>query len=149
MLDSCSGRLFAHGHAGRFTAESDCAFLTTVLAATTQPLVLVQDGARSHTAKDTQAFFAAHAARLTVYQLPAYAPDDTPIEHLWRAIKRTHTHNRSCPSFATLTEAVEAALAYFQAHPAQVTQLVGTFLDHMAAHAAPPATPSETLPLAA
>jgi transposase len=132
LVDYFSGRLFAHGHGGRFTAESYCAFLATVLAATAQPLVLVQDGARYHTAKDTQDFFAAHAARLTVHQLPAYSPDDNPIEHLWRNIKRKNTHNRYFPSFATLTAAVEAALAYFQAHPAEVQQLMGTYLDQMA-----------------
>jgi len=126
LIDSFTGRLFASGHDGRFTAETYCAFLATVLAATDQPLVLVQDGARYHTARDTQAFFAAHSARLTVCQLPSYSPDYNPIEHLWRNIKRKNTHNRYFPTFATLTEAVETALAYFQAHPAEVQQLIGT-----------------------
>lgn len=133
LIDYFTGRLFAHGHDGRFTAESYCAFLATVLAATSQPLVLVQDGARYHTAKEAQDFFAAHAARLTVYQLPSYSPDYNPIEHLWRNIKRKNTHNRYFPTFATLTEAVEAALAHFRGHPAEVTQLLGTYLDQMAA----------------
>jgi len=133
LIDYFSGRLFAHGHDGRFTAERHCAFLATVLAATDQPLVLVQDGARYHTAQDTQAFFAAHAARLTVCQRPSYSPDYNPIEHRWRNLKRKHTHNRSFPTFATLTEAVVAALASFQAHPAEVQQLIGTSLEQMAA----------------
>jgi transposase len=133
LIDYFSGRLFAHGHAGRFTAESYCAFLTTVLAATSQPLVLVQDGARYHTAQATRDFFAAHAARLTVYQLPSYSPDYNPIEHLWRNIKRKNTHNRYFPTFATLTEAVETALAHFRGHPAEVQQLMGTYLDQMTA----------------
>jgi len=133
LIDYFSGRLFAHGHDGRFTAASYCAFLGTVLAATTQPLVLVQDGARYHTAQATQDFFAAHRARLTVYQLPAYSPDYNPIEHLWRNIKRRNTHNRYFPTFATLTDAVETALAHFRAHPAEVKQLLGTYLDQMAA----------------
>jgi len=133
LHDYFSGRLFAHGHTGRFTAASYCAFLATVLAATDQPLILIQDGARYHTAKDTHAFFAAHADRLTVYQLPAYSPDYNPIEHLWRNIKRRNTHNRYFPTFATLTEAVETALTHFQDHPAEVKQLMGTYLDQMAA----------------
>jgi transposase len=132
LLDYFSGRLFWHGHEGRFTAESYCAFLATVLAATAQPLVLIQDGARYHTAQATQAFFAAHADRLTVYQLPAYSPDYNPIEHVWRNIKRRNTHNRYFPTFADLTTAVEAARTHFQAHPAEVKQLMGTYLDQMA-----------------
>jgi transposase len=133
LIDYLTGRLFAQGHTERFTAATYCAFLATVLAATDRPLVLVQDGARYHTAQDTQDFFAAHAARLTVYQLPAYSPDYNPIEHLWRNIKRRNTHNRYFPTFATLSEAVDMALAHFQAHPAEVRQLMGTYLDQMAA----------------
>ncbi len=48
---------------------------------TTQPLILIQDGARYHTAAKTQAFFATHAERLMVMQLPSYSPDYNPIEH--------------------------------------------------------------------
>jgi transposase len=133
LLDYFSGRLFWHGHTGRFTAESYCAFLAMVLAATDQPLVLIQDGAPYHTAKATRTFCAAHADRLTVYQLPSYSPDDNPIEHLWRTIKRRNTHNRYFPTFADLTTAVETALAHCQAHPREVKQLMGTYLDQLAA----------------
>ena len=133
LIDYFSGRLFACGQTGRFTAASYCAFLAAVLQATDRPIILVQDGARYHTAKATRAFFAAHAERLTVYQLPAYSPDYNPIEHLWRNIKRRNTHNRYFPSFADLTSAVETALAYFRDHPAEVKALMGTYLDQMAA----------------
>jgi hypothetical protein len=132
-IDYFTGRLFAHGHDGRFTAASYCAFLATALAATDRPLVLVQDGARYHTARATQAFVAAHADRLSVHQLPPYSPDYNPIERLWRTIKRANTHNRYFPTFATLTEAVETALAHFRDHPAEIQQLLGTYLDQMAA----------------
>ncbi len=103
-----------------------------MLGQTTQPLILIQDGARYHTAAKTQAFCAAHAARLTVYQLPSYSPDYNPIEHLWRNVKRHNTHNRYFPAFADLTTAVETALTYFQAHGVEVKQLMGSYLDEMA-----------------
>jgi transposase len=114
LIDYVTGRLFCQGHTGRFNAASYCAFLETVLAQTTQPLILIQDGARYHTAAKTQEFVAQHAERLHVEQLPSYSPDDHPIEHLWRTIKRQNTHNRYFPEFSDLTTAVETALTHFQ-----------------------------------
>ncbi len=133
LIDYFSGRLFSQGHNGRFNAESYCAFLAEVLAQTTQPLILVQDGARYHTAAQTKQFFAQHAARLRVEQLPSYSPDYNPIEHLWRSIKRHNTHNRYFPEFSDLTTAVETALTHFQQHPHEVKQLMGTYLDEVVA----------------
>jgi transposase len=132
LIDYFTGRLFYQGQTERFTAQSYCAFLATVLAATTQPLILIQDGAKYHTAAATQEFFAAHAERLTVYQLPSYSPDYNPIEHLWKNMKRRTTHNRYFPEFALVCVSVEEGLAYFQVHPAEVKQLMGTYLDPMA-----------------
>ncbi len=133
LIDYFTGRLFAHGHTGRFNAASYCAFLEWVLAQTTQPIILIQDGARYHTAAKTKAFFAQHAPRLWVEPLPSYSPDYNPIEHLWRNIKRHNTHNRYFPEFSDLTTAVETALSHFQQHPQEVKQLMGTYLDEAAA----------------
>jgi transposase len=133
LIDYFSGRLFWSGHSGRFNADSYCTFLAGVLAQTTQPIILIQDGARYHTATTTQAFFARQAARLRVAQLPSYSPDYNPIEHLWRTIKRQNTHNRYFPEFSDLTTAVEAALTHFQQHASEVKQLMGTYLDEVGA----------------
>jgi transposase len=135
LIDYFTGRLFWQGHTGRFNAESYCAFLATVLAQTTQPIILIQDGARYHTAAKTREFFARHAERLRVEPLPSYSPDYNPIEHLWRKIKRQNTHNRYFPEFSDLTMAVETALTHFQQHPQEVTQLMGTYLDEVVAMA--------------
>jgi transposase len=128
LIDYFSGRLFTHGSTARFTAESYCAFLATVLAQTHQPIILIHDGARYHTAKKTRAFLTDQAQRLQVYQLPSYSPDYNPIEHLWRTLKRKRTHNRYFPTFDDLSRAVEDALAHFHAHPLEVKQLMGAYL---------------------
>jgi hypothetical protein len=47
-------------------------------------------------------------------------------------MKRRTTHNRYFPQFAMVCTSAEEGLAYFQAHPAEVKQLMGTYLDHMA-----------------
>ena len=132
LLDYFTGQLYYHGSTERFTARRYCEFLASVLAATDQPIILIQDGARYHTAKETQRFFAQQANRLTVHQLPAYSPDYNPIEHLWRNVKGDKTHNRYFPTFDTLTQAVERGLTYFQGHPDEVKQLMGTCLDQVA-----------------
>jgi transposase len=129
LIDYFSGRLFYRGQRERFTAERYCEFLASVLSRVSGPIMLIQDGARYHTAAKTQAFLAAHAARVRVYQLPSYSPDYNPIEHLWRNVKREKTHNRYFPTFECLIEAVEEGLGQFQACPAAVKQLMGTYLD--------------------
>jgi transposase len=133
LIDYFSGRLFYRGSTDRFNATGYCAFLATVLVQTDGPIIILQDGARYHTAKETQQFISEHADRLTVYQLPSYSPDYNPIEHLWRNVKREKTHNRYFPTFEALTTAVEAGLQHFQAHPAAVKQLMGTYLEETAA----------------
>ena len=51
-------------------------------------------GAPYHRAAPVQAFFEQHRDRLHVIRLPSYSPDYNPIEFLWRATKRSATHNR-------------------------------------------------------
>ena len=131
LIDYFSGRLFYRTQSERLTASRYCDFLLSVLAATDQPIILIQDGARYHTAKETQAFVVQQAARLRVHQLPAYSPDYNPIEHLWRNVKREKTHNRYFPTFETLMAAVERGLSYFQQHAAEVKQLMATHLDQV------------------
>ena len=139
LIDFFSGRLFYQGHTGRFNGASYVAFLTTVLAQTTQPVFLVQDGAPYHRSAPVQRFFQAQADRLLVTQLPSYSPDYNPIEFLWRATKRQATHNRYFPEFETLIGSVEEALAAFAQQPERVKALFGLYLDQMAHPTAPAA----------
>jgi transposase len=133
LIEFFSGRLFYQGLDGKFNGPSYIAFLTRVLEQTTEPLFLVQDGAPYHRAAVVQAFFDQHRARLHVTHLPSYSPDYNPIELLWRATKRTATHNRYFPAFDDLIAAVEDALAALSQQPERVKALFGLYLDDLAA----------------
>ena len=120
LIELVSGRLFYQGIEGRFNGQSYIAFLTTVLEQTTEPLFLVQDGAPYHRAAPVTAFFDQHRDRLHVIRLPSYSPDYNPIEFLWRATKRSATHNRYFPEFSDLAASAEDALASFARQPHRV-----------------------------
>jgi transposase len=128
-IEYFSGRLFYQGVEGRFTSDSYQAFLQKLLAQTTAHLFLIHDGARYHTSASTQAFLAAHSARITAHPLPSYSPDYNPIEYLWKKTKQRATHNKYFKEFAALTVSVEKALAYFATHPETVLGLFGRYCE--------------------
>lgn len=110
LIEDFTGRLLYDGQEGRLNSTAYITFLTPVLEHTTPPIVLIQDGAKSHTSAETNAFFAQQTARLQVFQLPTSSPDDNPIEKLWKKIKQHDTHVHYFPTFEALTEKVEQAL---------------------------------------
>ena len=85
--------------------------------------MLIQDGATYHTSAAMPHFLAAHTARLTVFQLPSYSPDDNPIEKLWKKVKKEGTHLHYFPTFEALTDKVEHALLKFANTPAEILAL--------------------------
>jgi transposase len=129
LIEFFSGRLFYQGIEGKFNSEAYQAFLLSILMQTTEHLFLIQDGAKYHTSKATKAFFAQHAERLTVFQLPSYSPDYNPIEYLWRKTKKLATHNKYFAEFMALMESVEQTLAKFAQHAADVLTLFGFYCD--------------------
>jgi transposase len=123
LIDYFSGRFFHQGQEGRLNSQSYTAFLTRVLEQTTQPIILIQDGARYHTSAETQHFFAQHAARLQVFPLPSYSPDYNPIEKLWKKLKQQETHLHYFPTFEVLKDKVEQALLKFENAPEEILAL--------------------------
>jgi transposase len=128
-IEYFSGRLCSQGIEGRCNAEHYQAFLEMSMAQTTQHLFLIHDGARYHTSASTQAFLAAHRARITAEPLPSYSPDDNPIEYLWKKTKQRATHNKYFKEFIPLTVSVDKALAYFATHPDTVLGLFGRYCE--------------------
>jgi transposase len=102
LLDCFGGPLHFQGIDGKFYAESYRAFLDAALAKLPSHLIPIQDNAPYHVSRALRAFYADHADRLTVYQLPLYSPDLNPIEYLWKKVKKDATHLRDFPLFADL-----------------------------------------------
>ena len=123
LIDYFSGCFFYQGQEGRLNSAAYITFLRRVLAQTTQPIILIQDGAKYHTSAETKAFFAQQTARLQVVQLPTYSPDYNPIEKLWKKIKQQDTHLHYFPTFEALTEKVEQALLKFSNAPEEILAL--------------------------
>ena len=133
LIDFFSGRLFWKSQTGRFNTESYSAFLGEVLTQTNQHIILIQDGAKYHTSRAMQDFFAAHADRLTKCQLPAYSPDFNPIEALWKKVKKEATHLKYFATFEALTKAVDATLADFADLPDEILSLMGRYCETLGA----------------
>ena len=136
LIDYFSGRFFYKGHEGRLHSESYMAFLLDVLAQTRRHVVVIQDGARYHTSQAMQDFFKAHAARLTIEQLPSYSPDFNPIEQLWKKVKKEATHLKYFPDFAQLQAEVDRALLHFAQTPREITVLMARYCETLGAKAA-------------
>jgi transposase len=136
FIDYFTGAFFYQSHTGRFNSASYQAFLTEVMTRTRQHLVIIQDGASYHTSKAMQAFFAKHADRLTVGQLPKFSPMFNPIEYLWRNIKKKATHLRYFPTFDALTNKVDEKLRYFADLPDSILALMGRYCNSLGTEAA-------------
>ena len=123
LIEYFTGRFFYQGQDARLNSTAYIAFLRRVLEQTTQPILLIQDGARYHTSAENKAFFAQQTDRLQVFQLPTYSPDYNPIEKLWKKIKQQETHLHYFPTFEALTEKVEQALLKFANIPEEILAL--------------------------
>lgn len=135
LIDYRSGTFFWQGQTERFTSATYADFLTKVLTQTNQHIILIQDGARYHTSQAMNDFFAAHADRLTKFQLPAYSPDFNPIEYLWKKVKKAATHLKYFATFDALTTAVDRALHQFAELPSEILVLMGHYCKTLAAEA--------------
>jgi len=121
------GRLWFRCFPGHLTAVTYIAFLTALRQAVRKPILLIQDRHPAHVAAATGRFVQAQGKRLTVYELPAYAPDLNPDEHVWTHLKGIFRQTPLAPDEriearveATMTDRQKdrAAVRKFFRHPA-------------------------------
>jgi putative transposase len=79
------------------------------------PVVLVWDGLNTHTSRAMRELIAARTW-LTVYQLPAYAPEMNPVEPVWSNLKRSLA-NLTKHNISQLTALIKTRLKRMQYRP--------------------------------
>jgi len=79
------------------------------------PVVLVWDGLNTHTSRAMRELAAARSW-LTVFQLPAYAPELNPVEPVWSNLKRSLA-NLVKQDIGQLTALVKTRLRQMQSRP--------------------------------
>lgn len=121
------GAFYSKGIEGRFNSESYICFIEGVLEKNKQHIILIQDGARYHTSKESSKFFMDNHDRLTVFQLPSYSPDYNPIEKLWKKIKQSHIHLHYFPTFEELKNKVQQAMIKYENLQEEVLALFGFY----------------------
>ena len=91
----CRPRLIYRTHRARrgdkrkgFTGPDYARFLDAARQQLGGPVVLVWDGLNTHTSRAMRELIAARDW-LTVFQLPAYAPELNPVEPVWSVLKRS------------------------------------------------------------
>lgn len=137
FIDYFSGAFFYQAQTAKFTGDTYQAFLRQIMARTSKPLFIIQDGARYHTSAAMREFFATHTDRLTVSQLPRYSPDFNPIEYLWRKLKKQATHLRYFPTFEALTAKVDTKLQALTDLPNEIIGLMGKYCETLGQESAP------------
>ncbi len=137
FIEYFSGAFHYMTQTGKLNAAQYQAFLKQVLKHTRGHLMIIQDGAAYHTSQAMEQFFASHADRLTVKQLPAYSPDFNPIEYLWRNLKKQATHLRYFPTLEALVEKVDTKLRHFATLPSAIKGLLGKYCETLGAEATP------------
>ena len=81
------GRLWFRCYRGTLNATRYVEFLRALLHDIRGPVVLVHDRHPAHRAAAVRRFLRANARRLSIHELPSYAPDLNPDEHVWSQLK--------------------------------------------------------------
>ena len=126
VIDLFSGKLIYHSLDGKLNSETYVDFLKELLRKTRKHIILIHDGARYHTSKQTKSLVESKD-RLSLFQLPPYSPDFNPIEGLWKKVKKAATHLMYFPDFEALTSAVEKSLSEFSTNPSEILKLFGFY----------------------
>ena len=105
----------------KMNAERMSEFLAQVSAAHQRTLIImILDGASSHTAKN---LVVPHNIRLL--RLPAYAPEPNPQEHIWDELREKEFPNRVFSDMAGVLQQLEDGLPRLAADKKRLRSITG------------------------
>jgi hypothetical protein len=126
------GRFFYRVHVHRrrkgdraSMSEADYAALVTAAhRALNAPVVLVWDNLNTHRSQKMRQFTEANTDWLTVFRLPAYAPDLNAVEGAWASMKSS-LGNHAATTLDELEAMVRSRLRQIQRRPDLINALLG------------------------
>lgn len=121
------GRLWFRCFRGMLTAPLYVEFLQGLIHDVRKKVIVIHDRHPAHVAAATRRFIADNRSRVTVYELPAYAPDLNPDEHVWSYVKGTFRRD-PLRGDESIDAAVESVMREIKRSPA----FVKTFFEHPA-----------------
>lgn len=125
------GRLLFQTYSGSFDAGRFVGFLGSMREwADGRPLTIVLDGLRVHFAKEVRAAIDASSWSIRLVQLPAYAPDLNPDEHVWSYLKGHRMRRNPLEPDERIEDVVRAEMSDIARRP----DLVRSFFRHPAVH---------------
>lgn len=124
---SARGQLWFRCYSGTLTAPGYAALLQELLTDLRGRVVLVHDRHPAHTAACTRRFLRSLRGRLWAFELPAYAPDLNPDEHVWAYLKGSYRRD-PVGEDEDFQERLQATMEFIAGDDA----LLRSFFDHPA-----------------
>jgi transposase len=123
---SSKGAFWFATYAGALTGPLFVDLLRRMMRGRRKPLHLILDGLPAHKALAVKEYVAGLDGKLTLHDLPGYAPDLNPDELVWSHAKRTGNARRPLQKGERLADRITAQLAEMARRPA----LVRSFFKH-------------------
>ena len=115
--------------APKFNGTSFLEFLKALVRRSRRKLFLIIDNGPCHNlTADGKAWLAANAHRIALFRLPPYSPELNGIEGIWKATKKTTTHNRFYRNTVERDAALATTFTMFDRNPRMIARHVARFL---------------------
>ncbi len=110
-------RILFRIHAGSVKGPQVVDFLKVLARHTSQPLMVIWDGAAIHRSRLVADYLASTGGRIIAERLPAYAPELNPAEYIWAHLKQHEIGNLLVREAWELSHHATAALRRMRRRP--------------------------------